>query len=170
VNFHPAGQALKVWVEAVSDTSFLEYKSTVASLTAYGSTNGETPVLLSGVTAVFNANMDMFLITIPANQLPANGHNFFVKVDWTGIIDVKLEVYITPSFVTTSEITQDILDTTIEGSFSFAEILRVMAAVLAGNSMVSGSTVTYTGLDGSTTRLSAVSTVVGRSVSSRDGD
>lgn len=95
MRFHPAGQDMKVWAEAISDSAYSEYKSTVASLTAFGSTNGGTPASLSGVSAEFNADMDMFLVTIPSGQLPANGNNFFAKVDWAGIIDVKIEAYIT---------------------------------------------------------------------------
>lgn len=92
---HPSGTDLKVWVEALSTADSTEYKSTVASLTAFGSTNGGAPAALTGVTAEFNTDMDMFLVTIPANQLPANGNNFFAVVDWEGIIDVKIEAYIT---------------------------------------------------------------------------
>ena len=104
---HPSGTDLKVWVEALSTADSTEYKSTVASLTAFGSTNGGTPAALAGVTAAFNTDMDMFLVTIPANQLPANGNNFFAVVDWEGIIDVKIEAYITDvsSLATSAEIT-----------------------------------------------------------------
>ena len=92
---HPSGTDLKVWVEALATDGSTEYKSTAASLTAFGSTNGGTPAELTGVTAEFNSEMDMFLVTIPASQLPANGNNFFAVVDWEGIIDVKIEAYIT---------------------------------------------------------------------------
>ena len=92
---HPSGTDLKVWVEALATDGSTEYKSTVTSLTAFGSTNGGAPAALAGVTAAFNTDMDMFLVTIPANQLPANGNNFFAVVDWEGIIDVKIEAYIT---------------------------------------------------------------------------
>jgi hypothetical protein len=105
MRFHPAGQDLKVWAEAVSDTSFQEYKTTVAGLTARGSTNGNTSTSLTGVTAVFDADMDMFLVTVPSSQIPTNGNNFYVRVDWTGIIDLKIEAYITNPLATSAEIT-----------------------------------------------------------------
>ena len=95
MRFHPAGQDMKVWAEAISDSSYTEYKSTVESLTAFGSTNGDDPTALTGVTAAFNSDMDMFQVVIPASQLPENGNNFYAKVDWAGIIDLKIEAYIT---------------------------------------------------------------------------
>ena len=104
MRFHAAGTDMKVWAEPINDTSYLEYKSTVAGLTAWGSTNGGTPSSLTGVTAVYNSNMDMFLVTFPSGQLPANGNNFFAVVDWTGIIDLKIEAYITAQLVSTTEL------------------------------------------------------------------
>jgi hypothetical protein len=164
MRFHSAGTDLKVWVEAVNDSSYTEYKSTVASLTAYGSTNGGTPASLSGVTAAFDSNMDMFLVTIPANQLPANGNNFFAKVDWTGIIDVKIEAYITKQLA----VPDDIFDYTIEGSFTLKQILRLLAAQAAGNDVRSGSTKYLKSLDGTKNRISYTTTTTSRTVNGRD--
>mgnify|MGYP000898946899 CR=1 FL=1 len=89
------GQDVRIPVEAVSDTSYLEYTSTVENLTAYGSDDGAESVALTGVTAVWDAGLGMFRITIPANQCPAEGHMFYIMVDWTGIIDLKAEFYMT---------------------------------------------------------------------------
>jgi hypothetical protein len=89
------GQNVIIPAEAVSDTSYLEYTSTVENLTAYGSDDGAESVALTGVTAVWDSGLGMFRITIPANQCPEEGHMFYVMVDWTGIIDIKAEFYMT---------------------------------------------------------------------------
>jgi hypothetical protein len=164
MRYHPAGQDLKVWVEAVSDSSYLEYKSTVASLTARGSTNGGTSTALTGVTAVFDSDMDMFLVTIPSANLPANGNNFFARVDWAGIIDVKIEAYITKQLAATD----DIFDTIIEDTFTFKQIIMLVAANAAGNDDRSGATKHLKSLDGTKNRISYTTTSTSRTVTGRD--
>lgn len=89
------GQPIVIIAEAVSDTSYLEYTSTVENLTAYGSDDGAESVALTGVTAVWDVGLGAFRITVPANQCPAEGHMFYGMVDWAGIIDVKFEFYMT---------------------------------------------------------------------------
>lgn len=55
---HPSGTDLKVWVEALATADSTEYKSTVASLTAFGSTNGGAPAALTGDTDIIQVNVN----------------------------------------------------------------------------------------------------------------
>jgi hypothetical protein len=104
LRFHPAGSDLKIWVEAIGDTTYLEATGSVTGVSAFGSTNGGTVTTLEGVNAAYDSSMGMYLVTIPANQLPANGNNFFAVVDWTGVIDTKIEAYITNPIASSAEI------------------------------------------------------------------
>lgn len=95
MRFARTGQDIIIVAEAISDTAYQEYKTTPETLTAYGSDDGAAFSAITGVTVVWDANGDMFRITIPADQCPAEGHMFYGVVDWTGIIDIKFEFYMT---------------------------------------------------------------------------
>jgi hypothetical protein len=95
MRWHKKGTDLSIWCEAVNDSSYIEYKSTVAEMTANGSTNGGDPFALEGVTVTWNSTFDMFKVVIPTGQLPADGNWFNAVIDWAGIIDVKMEAFIT---------------------------------------------------------------------------
>lgn len=99
------GQNISFFAEAVSNTSYLEYTSTVANLTAFGSDNGAASGSLSGVTAVWDSNMGMFRITIPSANCPVAGHMFYGVIGWTGIIDVKFEFYMSATLATATDVT-----------------------------------------------------------------
>ncbi|HEV6964636.1 hypothetical protein [Roseateles sp.] len=62
-------------------------------------------------------------------------------------------------------------DHPLEGGFTAGDILRIIAAAVAGRVSISGNTVTFTGLDGSTVRITGTVDGSGnRNSVSHDGD
>ena len=63
-----------------------------------------------------------------------------------------------------------ILDDTVESTYTLRQCMRIAMAWMAGDMAISGSTYTYTGLDGVTTRVEGTVGAGGRTVGTLDGD
>jgi hypothetical protein len=131
----------------------------VTVISIYISVNGVKSNITSTATLSYDADLGGQKLTIPVSAITATGR-FTLCIKSGGNQNYNLD----------GLIIEDLLSTTIEGSYTFAQVLRILSSVLAGNSAVSGATVTHTGLNGTTARLVAYSDANGRTVSSRNGN
>jgi hypothetical protein len=169
----------------IINTSYNVVTSNVTATSIWIDINGTKTDITSSVSALtYDSNLGGQKLVIPSSLITATGRYtlciksagnqpyildglIFNGVALDGVNGTTLNTNIAniPTAVTTT-----LLGTTVEGSYSYAEMLRILLAVIAGDTSVDGLTVTHTGLDGATARLVALATSSGRHVSSRVGD
>jgi hypothetical protein len=158
----------------IVDDNYALVTETITPTSIYWIVNGgaEVDLLAAGATMEYSANLGGQKLTIPAAAITGTGR-YCLCIQGTGIQNYNLDgLIVLPAIAapTTSEIVTAIDSDIIEGSFTRIQIERIIAAVLAGTRANADNVDTFTGLDGSTSRLVASVSSTGRTISTRDGD
>lgn len=115
----------------------------------------------------WNASAGMWKVNIAALSITRYGTAW---INITGSAD-EYDLSIIPAAIEISVLsTPDISTQIIDGTLSWIEIERLMAAVICGNESRVLGTSTFTGLDGITPRVVASINSSGRTISTRNGD
>ena len=81
-----AGEDAEVLFEAMKSDWSAEDEDVISNLVVYVKQYKETPVQVTGATALWDSDMGMYLLTIPAAYVPASG-SFDIVVKGAGDID-----------------------------------------------------------------------------------
>ena len=149
-----------------------------------------------GTTVIWDALAGYWFVTIPAAYITQSG-SMLVAVAGTGMKNVTIEADVTVSDIltlaaiktqvdtaisdagivtkidalpTAAEIVTAIDADVIEGTYTRLQVMRILAAVLAGTRANANYVETFTGLDGATARVVASVSSTGRTITTLDGD
>lgn len=151
-----------------------------------------------GTTVIWDALAGYWFVTIPAAYITQSG-SMLVSVSGTGMKNVTIEADVMVSDIltlaaiktqvdtaisdaglvtntaidalpTAAEIVTAIDADVIEGTYTRLQVMRILAAVLAGTRANANDVDTFTGLDGATARVVASVSSTGRTITTLDGD
>ena len=106
-----AGEDAEVLFEAMKSDWSAEDEDVISNLVVYVKQYKETPVQVTGATALWDSDMGMYLLTIPAAYVPASG-SFDIVVKGAGDIDdvkIRLGVNTADSKITDIKAKTDLL-------------------------------------------------------------
>jgi len=112
-----AGEDAEVLFEAMKDDWSGEDEDVISNLVVYVKQYKETAVQATGATAVWNSDMGMYLLTVPAAYVPASG-SFDIVVKGSGDIDdvkIRLGVNTADTQLTSIVSKIDAVDTVADG-------------------------------------------------------
>lgn len=94
-----------------------------------------------------------------------------INVSATNMVNVSIDVDVVPSDILSyAGIITAFNNNDVEAGYTFIEVIRGLSAVFLGKRVRNGNTETYTGLDGSTSRVVATITTNERDITTMDGD
>jgi len=140
--------------ETPQDANWSDYDITLAEAGTTGIYRGDMPSVAAGIYYV--------VAFVQSGGSPAVGDSDIGdgKIEWDGTTEITLSDKTGYRLSATG--VDDILDEVVEGSYTLRQLVRIMASVLAGKAGGGGTTtITFTGVDGTTTRVMATVDVSG---------
>lgn len=132
-----AGENAEVLFEAMKNDWSAEDEDTIQDLVVWVKHYKKTKTQVTGATAVWDSDLGMYLLTIPASYVPSSG-SFDIVVKGSDIDDVKIRLGVNTGDAAFSLLTQGMNDIK-GGDWSSADSLNGIRADIANISMTGGS-------------------------------